>query len=91
MNSPIHSKTENGKTIITHVWQNQIKNLTENIIGAEILKFNAKKFSKVIDQFPTECSNKKNETVREWIGNKTLAGRYNEPRNLELKLLNGKL
>ena len=91
LNSPIHSKTKNEKTIITHVWQNQIENLTENIIGAEILKFNTKEFSKVIDQFPTECSNKKNEIVREWIGNKILAGRYNEPRNLELKLINGKI
>ncbi len=89
LNSPIHSKTENGKTIIINVWQNQIENLTENIIGAEILKFNGKEFDKVIDQFPTECSNKDNKTVREWIGNKILAGRYNEPRNLELKLLNG--
>ena len=91
LNSPIHSKTENKKTIITHVWQNQIENLTENIIGAEILKFNTKEFNEVIDQFPTECSNKKNEIVREWIGNKILAGRYNEPRNLELKLSNGKI
>ena len=91
LNSPIYSKTEKGKTIITHVWQNQIENLSENIIGAEILKFNTKEFSKVIDQFPTECSNKKNEMIREWIGNKILAGRYNEPRNLELNLLNGKV
>lgn len=90
LHSPIHSKTENGKTIITHVWQNQIENLTENIIGAEILKFNTKVFSKVIDQFPTECNNKKNILIREWIGNKILSGRYNQPRNLELKLLNGK-
>ncbi len=89
LNSPIHSKTESGKTIITNVWQNQIENLTENIIGAEILKFNGKEFNKVIDQFPTECNNKNNKLVREWIGNKILSGRYNEPRNLELKLLNG--
>ena len=90
LNSPIHSKTENGKTIVTNVWQIQIENLAENIIGAEILKFNGKEFDKVIDQFPTECNNKKNILVREWIGNKILSGRYNEPRNLELKLLNGK-
>ena len=91
LNSPIHSKIKNGKTIITNVWQNQIENLTENIIGAEILEFNGEKFGKVIDRFPTECCNKKNEKVREWIGNKILAGRYNEPRNLVLKLLNGKV
>ena len=91
LNSPIHSKIKNGKTIITNVWQNQIENLTENIIGAEILEFNGEKFGIVIDRFPTECCNKKNEKVREWIGNKILAGRYNEPRNLVLKLLNGKV
>ncbi len=34
LNSLIHSKTKNEKTTITHVWQNQIENLTENIIGA---------------------------------------------------------
>ena len=90
LNSPIHSKTENGKTIITHVWQNQIENLTENIIGAEILKFNTKNFDKVIDQFSTTCNNKTNKKVRNWIANKILSGRYNEPRNLELKLVSGK-
>lgn len=90
LNSPIHSKTENGKTIITHVWQNQIENLTENIIGAEILKFNTQNFDKVIDQFSTTCNNKTNKKVRNWIANKILSGRYNEPRNLELKLVSGK-
>lgn len=91
LSSPIHSKTENGKTIITNVWYNQIENLTENIIGAEILKFNAEEFNQVIERFPTECSNKENKIIRDWIGNKILAGRYNDARNLKLKLSNGKI
>ncbi|MCH7525619.1 MAG: hypothetical protein IIC74_11665 [Bacteroidetes bacterium] len=88
--SPIHSKTENRQTIVTNVWQNQIENLTENIIGAEIVKFNNQKFDDVIDQFPTICNDKTDTKTRNWIGNKILAGRYSEPRNLELKLVNGK-
>ena len=89
--APIHTTSQNEKTIISSVWQTQIANLNENIIGAEVLKFNGKKLSLLIDQFPTSCSDKNNEEVRTWIGNKILSGRYYEPRNLELKLQNGNL
>lgn len=88
--APIHTKTQNNKTIITSVWQSQISNLDTNTIGAEIITFNGKKLDQLIDQFPTSCTNKKDDTVRTWIANKILAGRYNEPRKLELKLQKGK-
>lgn len=87
---PIHTKTQNNRTIITSVWQTQISNLDKNIIGAEVITFNGKTLNELIDQFPTSCTDKKEVVVRTWIANKILAGRYNEPRKLELKLQNGK-
>ncbi len=88
--APIYATIENEKPIITNVWQSQIKKLTQNIIGAEILKFNGNDFQKVIDDFPTHCNDKNNPEVKEWISNKILAGRSNEPRNLTLRLSNNK-
>ncbi len=89
LHAPVYAQTKNETTIITNVWSSKIQNLKTNIIGAEILEFNGKEFSKAIDAFPTVCHNKKNDEVRNWIGNKILAGRYNESRILKLKLVNG--
>lgn len=86
--APIYAIIKNGKPIISNVWQTQIENLTENIIGAEILEFNGTNFSKAIKDFPTHCNDKENAQTKEWITNKILAGRYNEPRILTLKLSN---
>ncbi|MGC1632957.1 MAG: S41 family peptidase [Gelidibacter sp.] len=88
--SPIYSKIENGKAIIHNVWQTQIQNLDQNLIGAEIQKINDLDFDKAIEQFPTHCNDKNSNIIREWISNKILAGRYNEPRVLKLKLTNNK-
>ncbi len=87
--APIYVKLENSKPIITNVWQSQIESLSEEIIGAEILKFNGIDFEQVIQNFPTHCQDKSQLEIREWIANKVLAGRYNEPRVLTLSLLNG--
>ncbi|NME72975.1 S41 family peptidase [Flammeovirga aprica] len=84
--SPLYVTIENGKLLISNVWQNQIENLEQNIIGAELLKINGIDIDKAIEQFPTHCHNKKSQSVREWIANKLLAGRYNQPRILTLKL-----
>src|SRR5690606_11709087 len=78
------------KFIVSNVWQNQIVNLKQNIVGAEVLKINGIDFDGAIDQFPTHCNDKKSQIVREWIANKILAGRYNQPRILILKLDNKK-
>lgn len=91
LHAPVYAKTENGKTFITDVWYSNIKNLKTNIIGAEILEFNGIVFSKAINSFPTLCSNKNNDEVRNWIGNKILAGKYNRPRKLKVKLRNGEI
>jgi carboxyl-terminal processing protease len=88
--APIYITIEYGKPIITDVWQTQINNLNRNIIGAEILKFNGIEFQQVIKDFPTHCNDKTLPETKEWVANKILAGRYNEPRILSLKLPNNK-
>ena len=47
--SPIYATLENEKLIISNVWQTQIENISQNIIGAEIKEFNRIDFDKVID------------------------------------------
>ena len=86
--APIYTTIEKGKPIITDIWQTQINNLNQNLIGAEILKFNGIEFQQVIKNFPTHCNDKSLIETKEWIANKILAGRYNEPRILSLKLSN---
>lgn len=86
LHSPVYATIKNGKPIITNFWQTQVENLEKNIIGAEILEINGTDFDKAIEQFPTHCSDKSSEKVREWITNKILSGRYNQPRLLTLKL-----
>lgn len=87
--SPIYATTENGKTIIANVWQTQITNLQTEIIGAIITKWNGIDFQQVIDDFPTNCHNKQKEDIRNWIANKVLAGRYDQPRVVSLQLKDG--
>ena len=89
--SPLYSITRNGKTTIKNVWQTQIENPDSKIIGAEIQKFNGIDFQKTVNNFPTSCNDKNSDEVRTWIGNKILAGRYDEPRILTLKLSGGKM
>jgi C-terminal processing protease CtpA/Prc len=86
--SPIYATINNGRPIVTNVWQTQIENLEQNILGAELLKINGTDFNKAIEQFPTHCNDKQSQNVKEWIANKILAGRYNQPRILTLKLDN---
>ena len=88
--APIYTTIENGKLIVTNIWQTQIESSNQNIIGAEIIKFNGIEFEQVIKDFPTHCNDKSLPETREWIANKILAGRYNEPRILSLKLPNKK-
>ncbi len=84
--APIYVTIENDKPIVTNVWITQIENLNQNVIGAEIIKFNGIDFKQVIEDFPTHCNDKNEKETREWIANKILAGRYNESRILTLKL-----
>lgn len=58
-------------------------------MGATILQFNGKDFYEAINNFPTLCQDKSNPEIKEWIANKVLSGRYNEPRILQLELTSG--
>lgn len=87
--SPIYATVINGKAIISNVWQTQIENLEKNLIGAELLKINGIDLNKAVEQFPTYSNDKNSKEVREWIVNKILAGHYNQPGVLTLKLENG--
>jgi carboxyl-terminal processing protease len=89
--APIFTTLENNKLIVANVWQTQVENLNQNIVGAEILKFNGTDFQEAIIDFPTHCNDKNNIETKEWIANKILAGRYNEPRILTLKLVDNKV
>ena len=89
--SPIYITIQNGKSIIANVWQTQIESIEHNIIGVEIKKINGIDFDTAIHKFPTHCNNKESPIIREWIANKLLAGRYNEPRVLTLKLTNNQV
>ncbi len=89
--SPIYATLKNGNLIISSVWLNQIENLEQNILGAEIIKVNNIDFNTIIEQFPTHCTDKNSLKAREWIANKILAGRYNKPRIVSLKLNNNKI
>ena len=89
--SPIYVTIENGKIIVLNVWQTEIENLEQNIIGAEVKKINGIDFERAIIDFPTHCNDKSSLKVKEWIANKILAGRYNEPRILTLELTNKKV
>lgn len=84
--SPIYTVMANGKPIISNVWRTRIENISDDIVGAEILKFNGMAFDEVIDRFPTHCNDKTAADTKEWIANKILAGRYNEPRVITLRL-----
>lgn len=88
---PIYAKSTNGKFIISNVWTSQLQPLDTDIIGAEIISFNNVRFQDKILDFPTLCNEKTDSKISEWIANKVLAGKYNEPRILGLKLKSGQL
>ncbi|MCG1037229.1 S41 family peptidase [Polaribacter sargassicola] len=91
LHSPLYVTIKDNKVFVENVWVSQIENADTNIIGAEILKLNGINFKNAINNFPTECNNKNQKEVKEWIANKIISGRYNQPRILTLKLKNDKI
>jgi len=89
--APIYAAFEENKAIIQQTWVSEIVNLPSDIPDAEILKLNGVDIDEIIAQFPTQCHDKTHPKVKEWILNKILAGRYNEPRVLQIKTPNGRL
>ncbi len=76
----------NQRFVIDDVWQNQLINPTELIIGAELTHINDATINEVIVNFPTLCLDKTNTNNQQWIINKTLAGQYSKPRTITIKL-----
>ena len=92
LNSPIYIEARENRFYIKNVFSSQLDHtFSSNIIGAELVSFNQLEFQLVIDQFPTTCHDKTDPKVKEWLANKVLAGKRNEPRMIELKLPNGQL
>ncbi len=89
--APIYARLQDNKFIISSVWQSQLETIKENIVGAEIIKFNGVDFDKTINSFPTVCQDKNKAEIRQWLANKVLAGRYNQSRVLTLKQSNNKI
>ena len=89
--SPIYVSIKSNKAIISNIWQTQLENLNHDLIGAEVVKINNEDFEIAIEQFPTYCSNKKSKPVKEWISNKILSGRYNQPRILTLRTVQNQI
>ena len=87
--SPIYVSLDDQKLVVSSVWYDQLDGFDQNIVGAEVLKFNQVDFNSTIDQFPTHCQDKNAPLIREWVANKVLAGRYSEPRILTLKTTKG--
>ena len=59
------------------------------MIDAEVESINGIEFNKVVAQFPSQCMDKKDPVIREWIANKIIAGKRNEKRKLTIRLKNG--
>lgn len=89
LNAPIYVKKVKEKTFITNINKLYRHLIKENIIGAEILSFNGVGFSTMIKQFPSHCQDKNDDNVQQWIANKIMAGRYDQPRTIQLKLRDG--
>lgn len=84
--SPVYTTKQKDHWVISNGWFSQLKPTITPLIGAKIIAFNEIPFEEKIDQFPTICTDKMQPEVREWIANKVLAGKYNEPRILTLQL-----
>ena len=84
LNAPIYISLKNGKFYISEVWTSQIKSININLIGAKIISLNGETIESLIESFPSSCNDKNNPNVKEWIANKVIAGKYDEPRVLSL-------
>ena len=87
LRSPIYLIESNNKFIIKNIFSSQLQTQLEtNLIGATIESFNGMAFYNVLSAFPSKCMNKNNSKTREWIANKIVAGKRDQPRLLTLRL-----
>ncbi len=88
--APLYATIEADRARIVNVWQSQVEEgLETGVLGAEILRINGRDWREAVAAFPTYCHDKSDPKVREWLLNKVLAGRYNEPRILNLRRADG--
>lgn len=90
LSAPIYVEIIKNRVVIKNVWQTQIENLKEDLLFAEIIKFNGVDFFDKINDFPMTCDDKNALEVKNWIANKVISGKYSEPRVLGLELKNGR-
>ena len=91
LRSPIYLIESNNKFIIKNIFSSQLQTQLEtNLIGATIESFNGMAFNNVLSAFPSKCMNKNNSKTREWIANKIVAGKRDQPRLLTLRLKDNK-
>jgi len=86
LHAPLYLSYTGDQLIVSQVWTSQIDGPGKNIIGAEVRSFNGINIEEAITSFPTACHDKTDSEVREWLANKLIAGRYNEPRLIELTM-----
>lgn len=87
LSAPIYIAYRDDSPIVVNVWQTQIDGQLPDIIGAELIAFNGTPIEQVVSEFPTQCVDKSKPEVREWMANKVIWGRYDQPRILTLKLI----
>lgn len=91
LNSPVYAELKEDRFFLKNVFTSELQyKLPVNVIGAQILEFNGQHFGKVVESFHTQCQDKSNPVIREWVANKVLAGRRDQPRQLLLRLRSGK-
>lgn len=83
--APIYVSFREGIPVVANVWQTQIEGQLPDMIGAELVAFNGTPIDEVITDFPTQCADKDDPETREWMVNKVIWGRYDQPRVLTLK------
>ncbi|MEO1437392.1 MAG: S41 family peptidase [Bacteroidota bacterium] len=87
--APVYATFRDEGFFLDELWLSQMENLTVNLYGAELLAINGQDIQQAIHDFPTVCNAVELPEIQEWIANKLLAGRYDSPRILKLKLQDG--
>ena len=80
LNAPVFVKKKQSAFIIDDIWQTQLVDPTDLIIGAKLISINGMEPQKIIQDFPTHCLDKNQTNNQQWIINKALAGQYSKPR-----------
>ncbi|MEM7658178.1 MAG: S41 family peptidase [Bacteroidota bacterium] len=89
--APLYATLTEGRLFIFSLWQTQLEQVPSGLIGAQLISWNGIPIEEAIAAFPTHCNDKDEPKVREWIANKILAGRYNQPRMLKVQLNGGQV